>query len=69
MSTMCIEDGFEHNIKRAIEAFFEDYEDPEEALKDFNEGDNDDFVNYLYDRACQYTDLQELAEKEKDKRL
>lgn len=68
MGTMCIEDGFDYNIKQAVKEFFDGYDTPDEALADFNEGDNDDFVNALYERASSYTDLQELAERERDKR-
>jgi hypothetical protein len=68
MSRLCIEDGFEYQIERAISDYFDGYDTPDEAMSDFNEGDNDDFVNALYERASSYTNLTELAEKEKNAR-
>jgi len=68
MTRLCIEDGFFYNLERAVSDFFDGYDTPDEALKEFNEGDHDDFVNALLERAQSYTDLQEIAISERDKR-
>lgn len=62
MRTLCIEDSFEYNIKRAIARFFEDFDTPEEAKEAFSESDHfEQFLTYFYEQALEYTDVEQLV--------
>jgi len=58
---MFLEDGFTYNIKRALQDFIDDFDDPKQAVKAFEDGDHhEQFLEYLYERAVAYDDPEQL---------
>jgi len=69
MSKLCIEDGFEYNLRRAASRFVDDFDKPEEAIEAIKEGHHTDvFLGYLWEIANGYTDVEQLIKNEAEDR-
>jgi hypothetical protein len=66
MAQLCIEDGFEYNIKRAVDRFLADFNgDRKAAAEAFAESDHAEaFAIYLLDQAETYMDVAALISGE-----
>lgn len=65
MTRLCIEDGFEYNLRRTAKQFIRDFDNPEEAIEAIKDGAHlEVFIGYLWDRANEYMNIDELIEEE-----